>query len=244
MMAGDPVRARSPCRVSCFSRHKRIFDYNFLSQALILLHSMFKQFSLTCTIALSTVLVTISVGAAPTANLTASQTTALKSLGIAIVIPSSVPPGYTISKVATKPCPANRPRSEKGTCRFGPEYGIVYRDAKADRCFAIEATGGGIGGVPADYEVRVDTPLFGKVALLFGAANGAFKQPSAQQLAIAQPGLLSDWGGTGPFYRIMGADLVRSAYYGEREGKSVAQCRNPITPNEAIAIMKSLSWLK
>jgi hypothetical protein len=205
---------------------------------------MSKQFSLAFTTLLSTVLASLHATATPTANLTVQQQKTLTSLGIAIAIPSFVPTGYTISKIETKPCLANAPRHAKGTCRFGPSYGIVYRHAQQNRCFAIEATGGGIGGVPAEYEMPIDTPLLGKVSLLFGASNGAFKKPSPQQLATAQPRLLTDWGGTGPFYRIVGADFVRQSYYGERKGKSVAPCRQTITPNEATQIIKSLSWLR
>jgi hypothetical protein len=204
---------------------------------------MSKQLLFAFTTIFSATLVVLPVTATP-AVLTAPQQTALKALGIKIAVPSAVPAGYTISKVEVKPCPAQTPRSATGTCRFGPNYGIVYRHAKQDRCFAIEATGGGIGGVPAGYGVSVNTALLGQVTLLFGAPNAALKQPSTPQLAAPQPNLLSDWGGTGPFYRIAGADLVRPTYYGEREGKSVAQCRNTITPNEAMTIMQSLSWLK
>ncbi|MEP0919661.1 hypothetical protein NC981_22795 [Leptolyngbya sp. DQ-M1] len=173
-------------------------------------------------------------------SLTPKQQASLKSLGIAIAVPSFIPAGYTVSKVEVKPCPANAPRSDKGTCRFGPQYGIVYRNAQQDRCFAIEATGGGIGGVPAEYEVKINTQLFGETSLLFGQQNGEFKMPSSQQLNSPQPNLLTDWAGVSPFYRISGAEIVQKSYY---KGAS-AQCRNTITPNEATKIVRSLSWLK
>ncbi|MBW4445203.1 MAG: hypothetical protein KME10_29310 [Plectolyngbya sp. WJT66-NPBG17] len=173
-------------------------------------------------------------------TLTPKQQASLKSLGIAIAVPSFIPAGYTVSKVEVKPCPANAPRSDKGTCRFGPQYGIVYRNAQQDRCFAIEATGGGIGGVPAEYEVKINTQLLGETSLLFGQQNGEFKTPSSQQLNSPQPNLLTDWAGVGPFYRISGAEVVQKSYY-----KSAStQCRNTITPNEATKIVRSLSWLK
>lgn len=172
--------------------------------------------------------------------MSASQQASLKSLGISIAVPSSVPAGYTVSKVDVKPCPANAPRSERGVCRFGPQYGIVYRNAQQDRCFAIEATGGGIGGVPSEYEVKVKTELFGETSLLFGQQNGEFKTPSTQQLDSPQPNLLTDWAGVGPFYRISGADVVRQSYYRGVSG----QCRNTITPNQAIQIVRSLTRLK
>ncbi|MBW4444470.1 MAG: hypothetical protein KME10_25270 [Plectolyngbya sp. WJT66-NPBG17] len=173
-------------------------------------------------------------------GLNSSQQASLKSLGIAIAVPTSIPAGYTVSKVDVKPCPANTPRSDRGVCRFGPQYGIVYRNAQQDRCFAIEATGGGVGGVPAEYEVQVKTELLGETALLFGQQNGEFKTPSAQQLNSPQPNLLTDWAGVGPFYRISGADFVRQSY---DKGAS-SQCRNTITPNQALQIVRSLTWLK
>jgi hypothetical protein len=114
-------------------------------------------------------------------GLSPSQQATLKSLRISIAVPT-VPAGYTVSKVDVKPCPANAPQSEKGVCRFGPQYGIVYRDVKQDRCFAIEATGGGVGGVPAEYESKINVPLLGETSMLFGSQNGEFKTPSAQQL--------------------------------------------------------------
>jgi hypothetical protein len=181
---------------------------------------------------------------AQSANLSVQQQASLKSLGIAIAVPNYIPAGYAVSKVTVEPCPTNAPRTNQGTCRFGPNYGIVYRNVQTDRCFVIEATGGGIGGVPAEYQVPVTTKLFGKVSLLFGKDSGVFKTPSKQQLASPQPGLLSDWGGNGPFYRIGGADHTRRVYYSERPEKTVSQCRNTITPNEGIQVMRSLTWLK
>ncbi|MBD1845948.1 hypothetical protein H6F89_21550 [Cyanobacteria bacterium FACHB-63] len=184
----------------------------------------------------------IVLGEAPSAQggLSSSQQARLKALGIAIAIPASVPAGYTVSKVDVKPCPANAPRSDKGVCRFGPQYGIVYRNAQQDRCFAIEATGGGVGGVPSEYEVKVKTELLGETSLLFGQQNGEFKTPSAQQLDSPQPNLLTDWAGISPFYRISGADIVRQSYY----NKTSTQCRNTITPNQALQIVRSFTWLR
>ncbi|NJR40189.1 MAG: hypothetical protein HC781_16890, partial [Leptolyngbyaceae cyanobacterium CSU_1_4] len=66
---------------------------------------------------------------AEASTLTTEDQTALKALGIAIAVPAEVPTGYTVSQVKLEPCPAGSPRSPEGTCRFGPQYGIVYRNA-------------------------------------------------------------------------------------------------------------------
>ena len=181
---------------------------------------------------------------AQTASLTARQKASLQSLGIPIVVPKDVPAGYVVSKVNVKPCPTNAPREKKGICRFGPDYSIVYRNAAKNSCFAIGGTGGGVGGVGFEYEVPVETPLFGQVSLQFGEQNGDLKSPTKQQLASPQKNLFMDWSGTGPFYHLVGADFVRGEYYGEQNNKPVSQCRNNITPNEAIRTIRSLTWLK
>jgi hypothetical protein len=179
---------------------------------------------------------------AQTAPLTASQKATLKSLGIAIAVPRAVPLGYTVSRVDVTPCPANAPREKKGICRFGPNYSIVYRNAAQKRCFAIEGTGGGVGGVGFEYEVPVDTPLWGRVSLRFGQQNGALKAPSKQQLASPQKNLLMDWGGTGAFYRLAGFEFIQE--HRQRNAQSATQCQSSPTPNEAIKVMRSLTWLK
>jgi hypothetical protein len=186
---------------------------------------------------------------AEASTLTIEDQTALKALGIAIAVPIDVPPDYTVSQVKLEPCPADSPRSTEGTCRFGPGYGIVYRNATTDSCFAIEATGGGVGGPGAEYRLPFSTSLFGDGALQFGETGGESKTPSAEQLDSPQPDIYTDWGSkdggtSGPFYRLTGADGVRRAYLNERDGQPATQCQNTITPNEAIKIAQSLTWLE
>jgi hypothetical protein len=186
---------------------------------------------------------------AAASTLTIEDQTALKALGIAIAVPTDVPPGYTVSQVKLDPCPADSPRSAEGVCRFGPDYGIVYRNATQDSCFAIEATGGGVGGPGAEYRLPFSIPLFGDGALQFGEGRESTKTPSAEQLDSPQPNIYTDWGSkdggtSGPFYRLAGADGVRGAYLGERDGQPATQCQNTITPNEAVKITQSLTWLE
>lgn len=177
--------------------------------------------------------------------LTVQQQARLKALGIKIAVPGYVPSGFKVVKVETQPCPVNIPRSKTGTCRFGPGYGIVYRHQQQNACFAIEETGGGIGGPAYNYGFPVATKLFGQTSIQFGQhSNKAPRRPTQQQLALPQQNLFMDWGGAGPFYRLIGADFVRSTYYGERWNRPVTQCRKDITPKEAEKIVRSLTWLK
>ncbi|NJR40188.1 MAG: hypothetical protein HC781_16885 [Leptolyngbyaceae cyanobacterium CSU_1_4] len=86
------------------------------------------------------------------------------------------------------------------------------------------------------------------VAVTFGEARGiTSKTPSADQFDVPQPNLLTEWASTddkGSFYRLAGADAVRSQYLNERPDQPASECRNTITPNEAITIVQSLTWLK
>ena len=69
------------------------------------------------------------------------------------------------------------------------------------------------------------------------------KKPSEQELKIPQNNLFMVWGGDSPFDRFIGADFIRSTYYGERISNPVYECKNDITPIEAKKIVESLQWL-
>lgn len=189
-----------------------------------------------------------SATAAATPTLTPKDQAALKALGIAIAVPANVPSGYTVSQVKLEPCAAGSSRSPKGVCRFGPQYGIFYRNAAKDSCFAIQSVGGGLGGPAWEYSLPIRSSLLKNTAVLFGKVPAtASKTPSAAQLNLPQPNLRTEWASTddqGPFYSVVGADYVRREFLNERPGKPASQCRNTITPNEAIKIMQSLTWLK
>ncbi|MDJ0557233.1 MAG: hypothetical protein QNJ68_22865 [Microcoleaceae cyanobacterium MO_207.B10] len=175
-------------------------------------------------------------------DLTSSQKSSLLSLGIKIVIPSYIPSGFVVTDVKVEPCRPETKRTAKNTCRFGPKYGIIYRNDD-NVCFAIEAVGGGIGGVDYEYSFLVETVLFGEVYLKFGEFLGEVKSPSEQQLNSPQNNLFMNWGGDAAFYRLIGADFIRSVYYGERKSNPVSECQNDITPAEAVKIIQSLDWL-
>ncbi|MBD1842634.1 hypothetical protein H6F89_04255 [Cyanobacteria bacterium FACHB-63] len=178
--------------------------------------------------------------AADAPTLSTQDQTKLRALGIKIAVPTYVPTGYTVRKVEVEPCPAGSPRSPKGTCRFGPTYRIAYRNAvPKDSCFfAIEATGGGVGGPIREFATPVNTRLFRNASLYFGKSELSSKTASTAQLKSPQPALISDWGSedggkSGPFYHVIGHLL-----------KPAPECGNTITPNEVIKIMQSLTFLE
>jgi hypothetical protein len=176
-------------------------------------------------------------------GLNTTQTSQLRSLGIKIAVPLAVPAGFHVEKVSVTPCPVAAHRSTTGTCRFGPAYAIVYRNTN-DGCFAVEETGGGIGGVSYTYAFEVPTSSFGTVTVQFGQFTSARPQkPSSEQIASPQHGLFTEWAGGGPFYRVIGADWVRTTYYGEKRGKPAQLCRGEVTPALVAQIVKSLHWL-
>ena len=164
-------------------------------------------------------------------DLTYGQISSLLSFGIKIAVPSYIPPGFFVSEVKIEPCPTEAKKTAQNTCRFGPEYGIIYRNAD-NICFAIEATGGGIGGVDYEYSFPVETALFGEVYIQFGEFLGEAKKPSEQQLKSPQNNLIMDWVGGGPFYRLQ-----------EGRNHAVSECQNGITPAEVTKIVQSLDWL-
>ncbi len=190
---------------------------------------------------LSVITFTSAATAAEAPTLSPQDQTALKALGIVIAVPTYVPTGYAVKKVEVEPCPAGSERSLKGTCGFGPSYSIAYRNAVAkDSCFfAIEATGGGAGGLDGEFRTRpVSTRLLGDVGVLFGELDGSAKVPSAAQLNSPQSNLQTDWksdasGKSDMLYRVVGHPV-----------KPAPECKNTITPNEVIKIVQSLTWLE
>ncbi len=147
-------------------------------------------------------------------RLSAAQIQKLESLGVKIAVPSYVPDGFRVDKVEVVPCPP-------GSRRFCPEYSITYRGPK-NTCFAIESTGGGIGGLPdGDRSFPVNSPVFGESSLELG------KYGQAQSAT-----LLGQWLGESPFYRFAGAGTSRA----------LQGCNN-ISPQEAVRVTESLQYL-
>lgn len=148
------------------------------------------------------------------AKLSAAQIQKLESLGVKIAVPAYVPDGFRVDKVEVVPCPP-------GSRRFCPQYTIMYRGPK-NTCFAVESTGGGIGGLPdGDRSFPVNSPLFGESSLELG------KYSQAQSAT-----LLGQWLGESPFYRFAGAGTSRA----------LKGCNN-ISPEEAVRVTESLQYL-
>ena len=151
--------------------------------------------------------------------LTPAQQQLLEASGLAIALPTYVPRGFVLEKVITE---ASR-QARVG----GVSYALLYRyyDSSTDQdfCFAIEATNGGIGGIPTGEEsFAIDSPTFGESTLeygIYGAAQG--------------PTYISNWLGeeTGPFYRFVGADVL----------PSLSRCEN-IPAQEAVQVLESLTY--
>jgi len=152
-------------------------------------------------------LIALSASASPaSAALTPQQTASLGELGIRVAVPTYVPPGYTLEEVKTTPCKAHARRASNGTCATGPDYFVRYH--KGSSWYAMEATGGGIGGTSLTYKLPVTTKAFGVVDLRFGAGpDGVGLAPSAAQVHAVQNELYCDWLGTGPYYHLIGERL-------------------------------------
>jgi hypothetical protein len=168
------------------------------------------------------------------AGLTQAQIRQLRSLGIRIVVPTYVPRGFQIASVRAELEPSCPPRFRSQCAR----YAIIYRNS-TNYCFAIESVGDGIGGGAArENAIAVVTRIFGRTTLYYGR----YQDPEMRQ-RFPDADLYMEWVGNGPFYRFTGAGLVRQTYYGERLSQPVAQCRNNISPQEAVKVIRSFSFL-
>jgi len=152
--------------------------------------------------------IALTASAAATAGeLTAKQAASLDALGIRVAVPTYVPPGFALEEVKTTPCATRVRRGSSGTCSGGPDYFVRYH--KGSSWFAMEGTGGGIGGTSLTYKTPVTTKAFGKVDLRFGAGpDGVGFAPSAAQMHAVQNELYCDWLGSGPFYHLIGERIA------------------------------------
>lgn len=158
------------------------------------------------------------------ALLTPEQTAEIKTLGIPLVVPTTIPAGFSVEQVTVN-------QNE----RFS-EYQILYRDNR-DRCFVMEYGSGGFGGPATEYRVPVNPPLFSdgeKYGLNYGSYN--YNSDSPDQSTESE--LHSDWlvlenvGG----YRLAGATYINSRLTPD------LPCQD-ITVEEAVQLVESFALI-
>lgn len=155
--------------------------------------------------------------AQPATQPTAAQQRLLQAAGLRLALPTWVPAGFELTTVQVQ--------ADRQTRIGGLTYTAIYqrydRATQRTTCFAIEATNGGIGGLPPGRQrYPVNSPVFGRTTLEVGRYGEA-----------SRPSLLSNWLGTGPFYRLVGAAVI----------PALARCEN-VTPQQAVQILESLQY--
>ena len=110
-------------------------------------------------------------------------------------------------------------------------YQILYRDGD-DRCFLIEYTSGGIGGIPKTANrLPLNLPILGQTTG-YGLNYGHYVDPHLRA-QFPQPELMSDWLPIDSgFYRLVGAAYTNNVL-------SPPQPCQDITPDVAVAILES-----
>lgn len=155
------------------------------------------------------------------AQLTPEQNQKLLDLGIDVAIPTQIPSGFQAISVVT------------GTQAEGPSYMLIYQD-QLNRCFAIEHTSGGVGGLPdIENKVPLNPSIFGEGYTLY---HGVYTDPSLRA-DFPEANLISDWmGGSSGFYRLVGAAYLMQNY-------PELTCEN-LSPTEAVQVVDSLTYLQ
>lgn len=160
------------------------------------------------------------------AGLTENQIQRLKSLDRKIAVPAYVPPGFKVTDVQIESC-----GDQGSSCRFGPSYAIVYR-GENNSCFAIEATGGGVGGPVLEFELPINSPTFGKSQLYYGRFDRGMTTGNDS------PTIFSDWLGDVE----NNPNLLFVRFAGSGASQYVQNCNN-ISPEEAVKVTESLLFL-
>lgn len=153
---------------------------------------------------------------AETVTLSESQRQQLRSLDAKIILPSYIPQGFRLSDV--------RILSED---RKG--YAVLFENAD-NTCFLVEGTDTGIDeGIELEGILAIDSPLFGQGYMV---NYGRPKDPALQQ-QFPEADLYSDWMKIGEyFYRLSGSLIAREDY-------DYPNCRQDISPSEAVKVIES-----
>ncbi|WP_163685960.1 hypothetical protein [Leptolyngbya iicbica] len=156
------------------------------------------------------------------ALITPAQTAQIRALGLPLVLPTAIPDEFAVVQLLTQ--------SDE---RFGG-YQVLYRDG-SDRCFLIEYTMGGIGGIPpTENRLPLTPPILTDDTAEYGLNYGLYDDPALRQQSPA-PLLISDWLPVeGGFVRLSGAALINSTLSPE------VPCTN-LAPEAAIAVINSLA---
>lgn len=175
-----------------------------------------------------------------TNGLNERQIATLKSLGIAIAVPSYIPKGFHVSDVQITPCPADAKKDTNGVCRFEPSYTIVYRNLK-NNCFEVNAIGGGIGGPDGKYSRKVNSQILGEIDLNIDVSRGQSSQPISESLGKSpQANMWTFPAGNSPYYQVATIEGKRF----QNDKSTFCSYKAYMTPDELTKIVQSLEWLR
>ena len=154
---------------------------------------------------------------AETVTLSASQRQQLRSLDAKIILPNYIPPGFRASEI-------------KILAEEGKGYAVLFENAE-NSCFLVEGIENARGddGLELEGILALNSPLFGEGYWL----NYGTPQDSELRQQFPEPDLYSDWMKMGEyFYRLSGALIAREEY-------DYPNCRQDISPSEAVKIIES-----
>ncbi|MGL5061569.1 MAG: hypothetical protein ACRC62_16495 [Microcoleus sp.] len=171
-----------------------------------------------------------------TVMLNRSQLDKLKRLGIPTIVPNYLPQGFRVVDLKTTLCAPNTP--QRGECREGSHYSIVYRNER-NTCLFVNAIGGGIGGGANEFQYEINTQLLGKVTIVFGKYSGGPNAPASEQLQRPQANL-------GSFPERL-RSTAKSPYYNvevvEKDNTYGCRQNQSVSPRELEKILQSLHKL-
>lgn len=134
-------------------------------------------------------------GAAFIGLLTPEQTTQIKTLGVPLVLPTNIPPGFAVDRVDLN-------QSDRFT-----GYQVLYRDS-SDQCFAIEYTTGDVGSIPETENRMVINLPWSATTAGYSLNYGHYVDPALRD-QFPEPELISDWLPMGEgLYRLTGAAYI------------------------------------
>ena len=155
-----------------------------------------------------------------------TQVSQLNSLGVEVVVPGVIPPGFKVVEL----------RITQGEGALG--YMIVYQHSGTEepgQCFAVEFSREGMGDPPATAEKRsLKPPLF--KGQNYELHHGQFTEPALQR-QFPGGALYSDWlQGASGAYRLIGAVLIGQLF------PALQGCQD-VTPAQAVELVENFTLL-